>query len=391
MKKEVAGAAIIVAMLVLAGCGHTDKDETTPDTQIQNQEEGNVPDTQTQSQEDKKTGLQKIATRPSNTTCLAPDTAAEVPTLLSNTGCFSDTATQTVAEGVIPYTVNSILWADGESKGRYFAIPDGSQISVIADESSVVPSNGIKNGDFYFPVGSMVVKNFYNSGRIVETRFMMNHAINRWRGYSYKWNEEQTDATLLTTDFLLEGPPIRHYYPSPVACMACHTTGAGYVIGVDTLQLNYTMEYRDGTEENYLDALYRLGFINLDPAEYKADRLYAIDDTSITEELRARSYLHSNCSSCHRTGAPQGRFAEFRYNSSMASGDFNVCGRPPAVASSLGTSLISPGAAMDSTLYLRIESTNAKTMMPPVGRETHDETALDVFYTWINGMNSCDD
>ena len=41
------------------------------------------------------------------------------------------------------------------------------------------------------------MKNFYLGERLVETRFMMHHNDKTWGGYTYEWNDEGTDATLL--------------------------------------------------------------------------------------------------------------------------------------------------------------------------------------------------
>lgn len=354
--------------LVLAGCGGGGDDSGPPP------QDSNVPPK-----------VEKVMSRAANATCLAPADAVDVAAKLSATGCFSDTAAQTVASGVVPFTVNSLLWSDGEKKGRYFAIPDGATITLAQDESHIVAANGIKNGDFLFPVGSVVIKHFYNGSRIVETRLLMNHANDGWAGYSYQWNDAQSDASLLVGSKTITSP-VSHYFPSRQECMDCHTEAAGVVLGPDTLQLNYTLHYTDNSEENHLDALQRLGYFMAAPLpEYKQARLHAINDTSATLEQRARSYLHSNCSGCHRTGAPQGGYGEMRYNSSFVS---NVCGLAPQLPASPGTALIEPGDADHSTVYLRLAATGA-IKMPPVGRATADAEAVQVMRDWINGLAAC--
>ncbi len=332
--------------------------------------------------------IEKVTARVSNSGCIAPDDAVDTATLLSTTGCFADVANQTMADGVVPYTVNSVLWSDGESKGRYFAIPDGSSISLTIDESSIVASNGIKNGDFNFPVGSVVIKHFYNGSRIVETRLLMNHANDGWVGTAYQWNEAQTEGELLT-DAKQITSPVSHYFPSRLECMECHTDAAKVLLGPDTLQLNYTLYYTDGTEENYLDALARLSYLSAPPlAEYKADRLYAINDGSASLEQRARSYLHSNCSGCHRTGAPQGGF-DLRYNSSFTTTASNVCGISATEPTSpTGGLHIDPGNTANSTIQQRLASTGS-IKMPPVGRDQADPDAVQVMAGWINSLNDC--
>jgi len=360
--------ATIFCILLLASCGGGDTAPTNTDTHER---------------------VAKTETRPSNSSCLAPANGADTVSLLSNTDCFTDTAQQLVAEGVIPYTVNSVLWSDGESKGRYFAIPDGTQITLTVDESSIVASNGIENGDLDFPVGSVLIKHFFSGERIVETRLLMNHLNDGWVGYSYQWNDAQTEANLLTTAKQIN-TPVRHYFPSRPECMDCHTDAALVALGPDTLQLNYTLYYTDGSEENYLDALDRLGYFFIAPLPaYKNNRLYALGDNSASAEQKVRSYLHSNCSGCHRTGAPQGGF-DMRYTSSFATVDVNVCGIDASEPSSpIGGKLIDPGNASNSTIYQRLASISS-IQMPPIGRETTDPIAIELMEAWINSLSSCD-
>ena len=368
MRRVIAGWILILLMISLVGCGGDSESDAgiTPERVV------------------------KLDSRPSNSSCLAPADSADVAVQLSNSGCFADMASQIMANGVIPYTVNSVLWSDGESKGRYFAIPDSSSITLTVDESYIVPSNGIKNGDLDFPYGSVVIKHFYSGERIVETRFLMNHLNDGWVGYAYQWNETQTEATLLTDSKQIT-TPVHHYFPSRVECMECHTDAALVVLGLDTLQLNYSLYYTDGSQENYLDALYRLGYLFSAPLpEHKATRLYGINDASASLEQKARSYLHSNCSGCHRTGAPQGGYGDMRYNSAITTAALNLCDVAAThVDSPAGGFLVDPGNAANSTIYQRLASTGI-IKMPPVGRESIDPLATQVMQDWINGLSGCD-
>lgn len=341
---------------------------------------------------------EKMLTQPSNATCLAPATSAGVATLLSQTGCFTSTATHTVASGVIPYTVNSLLWTDGEKKGRYFAIPDTEQITLTKDEIFIGTANSYKNADMVFPIGSVIIKTFTNGDRRLETRLLMNHSTDGWVGYSYEWNDAQTDATLLTG----AKTTATHYFPSPTECMDCHTAEANIALGPETLQLNYTLYYTDNTEENYLAALDRLGYFQYGTgvtqlADYLNDRLYAVNDTSVTLEQRARSYLHSNCSGCHRPGVPNsGGLADFRYNREFT-GTVNVCNVPPAATDvtdntfSIGSTarLIAPSNASKSIVLARMNRTT-EGLMPPKGRQTIDTEAVTLMQSWINSLTTCD-
>jgi len=334
---------------------------------------------------------EKILTRASNTGCVAPANAADVAYLLSNTGCFSDTSSHQVASGVVPYTVNSLLWTDGEKKGRFFAIPDGTMINLVDDTPGVDP-NSYKNAVFDFPVGSVIIKTFSSGSLRVETRLLMHHANDGWAGYSYEWNDTQSDATLLATSKSKNFGTFTHYFPSPAECMECHTASTKVALGPETLQLNYTQHYTDGPDENYLDALYRLDYINNDHVTYQQDRIYALNDASATLEQRARSYLHSNCAGCHRRGENAGGFADFRYNHSFT----DVCNDEELGAAEPedpkfgipGAKVIAPGDASKSILVVRMNRLGAD-QMPPAGRLTIDREAVTVMENWINNMTGC--
>ncbi len=344
--------------------------------------------------QDEETGtIEKILDRANNAGCVAPENTTDVASLLSDTGCFGDTSNHQVASGVIPYTVNSLLWTDGEKKGRFFAIPDNSIISLFDDTPSINPNN-VKNAAFDFPAGSVIIKTFSNGARRVETRLLMRHTNDGWAGYSYEWNDTQSDATLLSTSKSKNLGNLTHYFPSPSECMECHTASTKVALGPETLQLNYTQHYIDDTEENYLDALYRLGYIE-NPAIYQQDRIYAVDDTSATLEQRARSYLHSNCAGCHRTGENAGGFADFRYNRTFTD-TFNVCndadlGAAQPIPANFGITnakVIDPGDASKSIVVIRMNRIGAN-QMPPFGRSTIDAKAVKVMKDWINGMSVC--
>src|SRR4029079_18400821 len=47
----------------------------------------------------------------------------EFPKTISASGLFKDVPTHTMADGIIPYSVNAELWSDGAYKERFIAIP----------------------------------------------------------------------------------------------------------------------------------------------------------------------------------------------------------------------------------------------------------------------------
>src|SRR5262249_44574755 len=95
---------------------------------------------------------------------------------------------------------------------------------------------------------------------------------NEWVGYSYEWNDEQTDAVLVDRagrdrKFEIVDPKApggrrtqTWHYPSRAECMMCHSQSAKHVIGITTSQLNREHDY-DGVRDNQLRALAHAGIV----------------------------------------------------------------------------------------------------------------------------------
>ena len=174
---------------------------------------------------------------------------------------------------LIPYTVNAPLWSDGAYKERYIALPgEDSQIEFTA------------SGGWNFPDRAVLVKSFAldteegnpRSRRWVETRFLTKQD-GEWVGYSYLWNEAQTEATLVEAsgadrEFVVRVPKSAQspdgvrkqtwHYPSRAECMACHSRAANFVLGLTTLQMNREHDYGK-VRDNQLRVLEHLGMLRL--------------------------------------------------------------------------------------------------------------------------------
>jgi len=202
-------------------------------------------------------GIFRLARRPQS-----PVAAAPFPRRLSESGLFASVADHAMAPGVIPYGVNSPLWSDGTHKVRFLALPARPDATgrLVPDPIDVTNANG-----WNFPDGTVLVKSFAlereagntATRRWIETRFMLKEA-GEWAGYSYEWNDEQTDAVLVGAagkdrDFPViaadraahpDGVTMQRWrYPSRVECMVCHSRAANFVLGLCTVQLNRDFDY----------------------------------------------------------------------------------------------------------------------------------------------------
>jgi uncharacterized repeat protein (TIGR03806 family) len=324
------------------------------------------------------------------------------PTKLSETGLFTSTKDMKPAPGLIPYDVASELYSDGASKERYLAIPGDGKIAFDAVEYPQ-PSPGAPRG-WRFPDGTVAVKTFFldtpKGKRRLETRLLHYEQLGGneevgdayWRGYTYVWNEEQTDAFLLKAEGLdrkvtskdEKGMAREHNwrFPSRTECTLCHTTPAKYVLGLNTHQLN-----RDFNGENQLKAWEAMGLFTKplpEPPE-KLPKLVDPYDTKQPLNLRARSYLHANCAHCHIKWG--GGNAEFQLLFTLKPADLKVIDVPPAHGAFdiKEAKLLKPGKPEASLIAHRMRLTGLG-RMPHVGSRVVDKKGAELIEKWIKGM-----
>ena len=231
------------------------------------------------------------------------------PQLLSQTGCVDPKDPTKPAAGLIPYDVNSPLWSDGAEKQRYFAIPDGKTITITADQ------------DWDLPIGSVAMKTFSVGGKRIETRLFMRHDDGGWAGYTYEWNDDGKDATLLPAgkvkalgDNAVVGVPEPHpVHPVPLAGRRRHARPRDRAaqprrgLPVDQPDLEPA---RDARSHRHVRDAARA---SRPPTRRRLPDPAGKDPL----EARARSYLHANCAHCHRPmGGGQGTM-DLRYAQSL--------------------------------------------------------------------------
>ena len=276
---------------------------------------------------------------------------------------------------LIPFEPQVILWSDGLDKERWFAIPDGSFIHVNPD------------GDFDFPNGTVLVKHFRFAGKLIETRLFVRHDDGGWAGYSYEWDDLETDATLLPGSHTRDLAGQVWSFPSRNQCLQCHTSAAGFSLGPETLQLNHDFSYPSpGSTANQLAALESVGFFDA-PLAPPGSTLPAIDDLGATLEDRGRAYLHANCASCHRPGNPIQPSVDFLFpTSTLAMNACNVLPQFGDLGVGATARIIAPGSPADSIASLRMHDL-AGERMPPLGSAVVDPAGTTVVDDWISGWN----
>lgn len=363
------------------------------------------------------------------------------PKKLSESGLFESVKGHVMKPGMIPYSVIAVLWSDGVDKWRWLYLPDGTTIEVTT------------NRGWNFPDGTVLVKSFKlnmeegnaDSGKWIETRFLTRQN-GEWFGYSYAWNEEQTEAFLVESkgqdrDYQVkvaksEDHPqgtkkLAWHYPSRAECMVCHSRAANWVLGLATLQMNKTHQY-EKVADNQLRVLEHLGVLRInyldemrqqlrDEARDKGMSDKEIDryveeatatrgqrqtpgatsmlprtpenqrklvdpyDKNADLTLRARSYLHSNCSQCHVEAGGGNAMMDLEFTQTLAK--MKIVGEKPQhhTFGIEGAKLIAPGDPERSVLLQRIAH-RKEGFMPPLATKVPDPRAVELMREWILQM-----
>lgn len=301
-----------------------------------------------------------------------------VPANLSDTGCVDPSDPTLPAIGLIPFAPEAPFWSDNAVKSRWLALPDGTNASIDAD------------GDWQFPVGSVLVKSFELNGQLIETRLLMRHPDGEWAGYTYQWNASQTNATRISGGLVASYGSQDWVFPSESQCMRCHTVAAGRSLSAETAQLNGDFLYVEtGRTANQVRTLSHIGILPGNTPDPSTLPKYPdpFDPGSGRLEERARAYLHTNCSMCHRPNGGAAVSIDLRYATNIA--ETNTCNVNPANGDLgvPGARLISPGAPESSILYLRMNRRDSM-QMPPVGSTVVDSDGAALLAQWISQMDS---
>lgn len=181
--------------------------------------------------------------------------------------------------------------------------------------------------------------------------------------------------------------------PSSAQCLRCHTEAAGRSLGLETMQLNRSITYPNGRTSDQLSSLDHIGMFTeplIAEGSASADlpTLPEWEGLATTSE-RARAYLHTNCSMCHRPDTAGGGDMDLRFSTALL--DMNICEQTPSMGD-LGLSdavLIRPDAPEDSVLLQRMITLDAQ-RMPPIASQVRDEAGVALIEDWILGLEGCE-
>jgi uncharacterized repeat protein (TIGR03806 family) len=309
---------------------------------------------------------------------------------------FSDAPRQVPNARVESFEVISPLFSDYSAKHRFMWIPEGGTIGIPADATA----------PWELPVGSIVVKTFGYlrdmrdpslGEKLVETRLLVREPEG-WVPHTYVWDDAQATATLkvagasVPVSWIDPAGTIQSgifFVPNTNECQDCHgTLPATRLLGVKTAQLD-----RDGLNgDGQLARLHAHGLLASVPAEDHV-RFAAPDEAGAELTLRARSYLDANCAHCHSAvgdAASKALYLDFANTDPASDPDANwgACKIPTSAGGATcgDTYDVVPGDPDHSIMICRMNSTQCKDQMPPLGRRIVHTEGIALIREWIANM-----
>jgi putative heme-binding domain-containing protein len=334
------------------------------------------------------------------------------PKKLSETGLFSSVRDHAPAPGVVPFSINAEQWADHATAERFVALPGTSAVKM--HDSPVSIPGGFFSSQVFFPKDGVLAKTISleieagnpRSRKRLETQ-VLHYDGETWRGYTYKWNEEQTDATLLPAtggeqllvvkDAKAPGGVRKQtwHFHSRSECLTCHNPWAGPMLAFTLDQINRDHDY-GGVMENQLRAFQHAGMVSFSHKDWDGKieipysepplvRLTNPHDASADINDRARSYLHASCAHCHRFGAGGTADLQLRYDIPIEEMKTLDVRPVQGTFDTHGAHILSPGDPYRSVLYYRMAKLG-RGRMPHLGSEFVDERGLRLISDWIRQL-----
>ena len=324
------------------------------------------------------------------------------PTRLSDTGLFDSVNPLRPAPGVYEFTVAAPMWQEGTQAWFHVGLPGSSMIHTEREKESDKGSALPMTYKLVWPAGSVLAKTVWTEirdgvgeasrRRMLETQ-LMHYDGAAWNAYAYRWNEAHTDATLV--------PAIGEKQPLPLGpkegpgasaavwttsarseCLRCHNSWCGYALAFTPAHLAFgRMNGGSAVEEMRRLGLVDEGFVQQSGLLGLRDA----KDASASLEARARSYLHANCSHCHRQAA--GGAVNMVLNAELLPAAMRALDTTPQQGG-LGLAqpkLIDPGHPWSSVICVRVAKSGMG-HMPIIGPHEIDPTGLRLMEDWIASL-----
>lgn len=303
------------------------------------------------------------------------------------------------------------MWSDHARAAWWVGIPG---TAAIATQGGV---GNIAGATWFFPSNTVLARTLsleMRTGdpateRKIETQ-ILHWDGQGWNPYSYRWNDDSTDAVLVdaggtntvltVTDPQAPGGtrPTPWRFMSRGECLRCHNAWAGETLTLNALQLGAPPTRRRGSDRaqtpkpgpeagsSEFERLIQIGALRVEGnRDRSSSTLVDPHDPQWPLQDRARSWLHANCSACHRFGA--GGAAALRLNLEEAPDQLRIFDVKPTRGDYglTGARIVAPGDPWRSALVYRI-ATEGAGRMPHIGSRLVDERGLALIRDWIHAL-----
>lgn len=318
------------------------------------------------------------------------DTSRSFPRKLSESGLFANAEQLSPAAGVLAYSINSEPWADHAVAERLVAVPNEASINAAG-------------ATYTFPKDSVLVKTLSIdmkagdalSRRRIETQLLHFDGTD-WMPYTYQWNAEQTDATLVDANGAEQELEIsdsaatggkRHQvwrFAGRAECQRCHNKWSGPALAFNTPQLNRQHVY-DQTMASQIDTLAHIGLLEKAVTTDKRAQLADPKDTVVDLSARARSYLQVNCAHCHRKHAGGAVLSQMHYDLPLEQTNMLDTRPSQGTFGIHGAEVIASGDPFRSVLLYRMAKLGGG-RMPHIGSTHVDAEGVALLQSWIEQL-----
>ncbi len=317
-----------------------------------------------------------------------PDRSSDFPGRLSETGLFQDTTSLQPSPGVVPYRLRVNAFEDNATSEYWIGIPGEASIELKPQKRQwVYPKNTVFAKTISIPL-SNAASGLPRSQR-VESQILHFDGLN-WNPYSYVWNNQQTDADLVSKDGMMMDTPKKTWrIHSRSECLSCHNSPSGTIAGWDFA--NLTAPSCTSEDRNQLEELERLGMVKgITKLAKKSNSMAPLLDPNASLETRARSYLSINCAHCHCRGG--GGTVALELPFATPTDKMNAIDQLPTQGNFgiENARVIVSGDPYRSVLYYRL-ATNGAGHMPKLWSRENDSEGIKTVHDWIATLERDDE
>lgn len=346
-----------------------------------------------------------------------PPTHLNFPRRLSETGIFKSVADHQTADGVLSFSINAEQWSDHAVSQRYLALPDTAAIGLHTKPTKIPGSQASRTMDF--PAETLLIKTLSldliegdpATRRRIETQ-VLHYDGQDWRGYTYEWNDEQTDAALVDAGGKTRTWSVKSSqapggqreqtwsFPSRGDCIRCHNPWSEHALAFNVAQINRPHDY-GSVSDNQIRTLKHIGVLvdipdepdprnpNAKPEAPKPPEKLPLladpRDATADLERRARAYLHVNCAHCHRFNGGGSAHIYLQHDLPLQKIEA-VNLRPTQGTFGINDArILAPGDPYRSVLLFRLAKLGPG-HMPYLGSRIIDDRGVQLIHDWIASL-----